>query len=249
MEAEHILGMRVDAVSYDGALRRILSWARIGGHRYVCAANVHMAMTSVDDPGFRDVVNAADMVVADGMPLVWMLRLMGLGYATRVRGPTLMLLTCEEAAKRGIPVGFFGGTRELVDGATLALHQKLPGLEIAYAHAPPFRALTSEEDATVVREICESGTGVLFVGLGCPKQERWMAAHRDQLPVVQIGVGAAFAFAAGSIREAPRILQNAGLEWTFRLAVEPRRLWKRYLLTNPRFLALAMLQLLRQRRG
>lgn len=244
METRQVLGMRVDATSYEHALSTIVSWAEAGTHRYVCAANVHMTMVAVDDPSFRAVVNGADLVTPDGMPLVWMLRLLGVRRPSRVRGPTIMRVVCEALQQRGISVGLYGGDEDLLSRAVAELHRKLPRLDVGYSHAPPFRPLSAEEDARVVADIKASGIGVLFVGLGCPKQERWMQSHVAELPVVQIGVGAAFALLAGRTSEAPGWMQAMGLEWTFRLIREPRRLWRRYLLLNPRFVALALLQLL-----
>lgn len=247
-EPRVILGMRVDATSYARAAERIVAWAGAGEARTVCVANVHMTMQCVDDGSFRELVNAADLVTPDGMPLVWMLRRLGIGEATRVYGPTLMLHVCEAAAREGVPIGLYGGTGDALAALGITLAERFPGLRIAYAWAPPFGPLTEREDARVVEAIRASGARILFVGLGCPKQERWMAAHKERLPLVQLGVGAAFAFHAGRVRQAPAWLQDRGLEWLFRLAVEPRRLWRRYLYNNPRFLVLAALQLLRRRR-
>lgn len=238
-----VLGMRVDAGSYPSTVERIIAWAADRQPHYVCVANVHMVMEAHDSPAFKQIVNGADMVTSDGMPLVFMLRRLGLPQAERVYGPTLTLHVCEAAAAQGVPVGFYGGTPEAIDGLQAELARRFPKLEICYAHSPPFRELTAEEDSRMVDAIVASGARLLFVGLGCPKQERWMAAHKDRLPLVQLGVGAAFAFHAGQVKQAPAWMQARGLEWLFRLAVEPRRLWKRYLYNNPRFLVLAAMQL------
>jgi N-acetylglucosaminyldiphosphoundecaprenol N-acetyl-beta-D-mannosaminyltransferase len=192
------------------------------------------------------MMEAADLVTPDGMPLVWGLRLLGVPDASRVYGPDLTLLVCEEAARQGIPVGFYGGHDDVLDDLTATLWRRWPELRVAYRWSPPFRALTDEEEARVTDELLRSGTRVLFVGLGSPKQERWMADHRH-LPVVMIGVGAAFDFLSGRKRQAPRALQGLGREWLHRLAHEPRRLWRRYLYRNPRFVALFAAQLLRER--
>ena len=256
--SRHVLGMRVDASTYVTAAERIVSWASPAEvepaapasprtrprPRYVCVANVHMTMEAFDDPSFRDIVNRADLVTSDGMPLVWMLKRLGLRQAERVYGPTLTLHVCEAAAEAGVPVGFYGGAPEAVEGLTAALARRFPDLDVRYAYSPPFRPLTEEEDDRIVADIIASGTRILFVGLGCPKQERWMAAHAQRLPLVQLGVGAAFDFHAGRVKQAPAWMQDRGLEWLFRLAVEPRRLWRRYLVHNPRFVFLAGLQLL-----
>jgi N-acetylglucosaminyldiphosphoundecaprenol N-acetyl-beta-D-mannosaminyltransferase len=207
-----------------------------------------MVMEAYDDPGFRRVVNAADLVTPDGMPLVWGLRLLGMHGQDRVYGPelTLRVLAATEAA--GVPVGFYGSAPEVLTRLLERVRRVYPRLEIAYAESPPFRSLSPKEDAEVVRKVNESGTRVLFVGLGCPKQERWMAAHRGRVRAVMLGVGAAFDFLAGTKPQAPRWMQNMGLEWLFRLLTEPRRLWRRYLIHNPRFALLFGLQLLGVRR-
>lgn len=243
----HVLGMRVDATSYADATSRVLAWAREGRSAYVCAANVHMVMEGHDDPAFRAVVNAADLVTPDGMPLVWSLRARGAAQA-RVYGPDLMLHVCEAAAREGIAVGLYGGEPGVMEQLRDTLPRRFAGLRIAYAYAPPFRDLSPAEDDAVVRDIEASGTCILFVALGCPKQERWMAAHRGRVHAAMLGVGAAFAFHAGRVRQAPAVLQRAGLEWLFRVAVEPRRLWKRALRHNPRFAVLAARELLGGRR-
>lgn len=236
-----MLGTRVDATSYEQATRRILEWAREGG-RYVCAANVHVVMEAHDDPSFQAAVNGASLVTPDGMPLVWALRLLGVPRQARVYGPTLMLRVCAAAAEQGVPVGFYGGRPEHLAPLVDRLGRRFSRLRIAYAEAPPFRPLSPEEDGAASRAISNSGARVLFVGLGCPAQERWMAAHQS-LPAVLLGVGAAFDFHSGRLRQAPPLLQRAGLEWAFRLATEPRRLWRRYLFHNPRYLALLARQL------
>jgi N-acetylglucosaminyldiphosphoundecaprenol N-acetyl-beta-D-mannosaminyltransferase len=231
-----ILGMRVDATTYDDAARQVIAWSAAHAGRYVCVANVHMVMEAWDDPDFREIVNDADLVTPDGMPLVWALRHLGAPAAVRVYGPTLTLHVCDLAAREGVPVGFYGGTPEAIAGLMRFARGRFPALHVAYAVSPPFRRLTTDEDYDTVAAIVTSGARVLFVGLGCPRQERWMAGHRDRLPLVQLGVGAAFDFHAGLVRQAPPALQRVGLEWAFRLAVEPRRLFWRYLRHNPRFL-------------
>ncbi len=248
MHHQQVLGMRVDATSYDDATHRIMAWARARESRYVCVANVHMVMEAYDTPDFRRIVNSADLVTPDGVPLVWVLRRLGARNQQRVYGPDLTLHVCEAAAREGMPVGFYGGHPGTLNALIHNLHCRIPSLRVAYAWSPPFRPLTAEEDATVVREINSSGVAILFVGLGCPKQERWMAAHKGKVQAVMLGVGAAFDFHAGRVPQAPPWMQRAGLEWLFRLAVEPRRLWRRYLKHNPRFVVLALLQLLGLRR-
>jgi N-acetylglucosaminyldiphosphoundecaprenol N-acetyl-beta-D-mannosaminyltransferase len=239
-----ILGMHVDATSYDSAVQSILTWARSGLSRYVCVANVHMVMESYDDPSFRTVINNADMVTPDGMPLVWMIRLMGGHNQERVFGSKLTLQICEAAARHGIPVGFFGSTPQINDKLLQNLMTRFLRLKVAYVYSPPFRPLTAEEDTEIVESINSSGAAILFVGLGCPKQERWIAEHKNRVNAVMLGVGAAFDFIAGTVRQAPPWMQRMGLEWLFRLILEPKRLCKRYMRHNPRFVAFAIFQLL-----
>jgi N-acetylglucosaminyldiphosphoundecaprenol N-acetyl-beta-D-mannosaminyltransferase len=236
LQSRHIVGMRVDGTSYDDAARRVVEWARRGESRYVCVASVNNVMHARDDARYMDIMNRADLVTPDGMPLVWGLRVLGVDHATRVYGPSLTPLVCERAAAAGIPVGFYGGTPEVLEQLHANLLRDYPNLDIAYSWPPPFRALTPEEEARVVRDINESGARIIFVGLGTPKQEQWMLAHQESLGAVMLGVGAAFDFLAGHKRQAPAWMQRRGLEWSYRLATEPRRLWRRYLFGNAQFL-------------
>jgi N-acetylglucosaminyldiphosphoundecaprenol N-acetyl-beta-D-mannosaminyltransferase len=176
-----------------------------------------------------------------------MLRALGLRRATRVYGPELTVWILQTAAESGIPVGFLGGTPEVLDRLIGVVRRRFPSLRIGFADAPPFREITPEEDRRITLAIQSSGVGVLFVGLGCPKQERWMRAHQGRVEAVMVGVGAAFDFLAGAKPQAPPWMQNGGLEWLFRLCSEPRRLWRRYLFNNPRFAVLAITQLIRER--
>jgi N-acetylglucosaminyldiphosphoundecaprenol N-acetyl-beta-D-mannosaminyltransferase len=239
-----IVGARTDATSYTDATTRVIGWATRGESRYVCVSNVHVTMEAYDSDEYRAIVNAADLVTPDGMPLVWALRLFGVADATRVYGPTLTLHVLRAAADAGIPVGFYGGSDPVLTRLVRECQRRFPGLKVAYAHAPPFRPLTADEDASVVHTINGSEARILFVGLGCPKQERWMASHKGAVNAVMLGVGAAFDFIAGAKWQAPHWMQQAGLEWLFRLATEPRRLWRRYLYHNPRFVVLLARQYL-----
>jgi N-acetylglucosaminyldiphosphoundecaprenol N-acetyl-beta-D-mannosaminyltransferase len=248
LQSRRILRTRVDATSYRHATGQVLDWAAAGESRYVCVATVNNLIEGCDDPGYNALMEAADLVTPDGMPLVWGLRLLGVPGASRVYGPDLTPLVCEEAARRGVPVGFYGGQDDVLDDLAASLTARYKGLRIAYRWSPPFRPLTAEEEAKVADDLVRSGTRVLFVGLGTPKQERWMADHKG-LPMVMLGVGAAFDFLSGRKRQAPRALQGLGLEWLYRLVHEPRRLWRRYLYRNPRFVALFAAQLLHQRQS
>jgi N-acetylglucosaminyldiphosphoundecaprenol N-acetyl-beta-D-mannosaminyltransferase len=239
-----ILGMRLDATSYPDAAERILGWARAGESRYLCAASVNNVMEAHDSRAFLRIMNDADLVTPDGMPLVWGLRMLGAREATRVYGPDLTPVVLAVAQRERLPVGFFGAKQRTLESLVAVVRRRYPTLEIAYACAPPFRPLSASEDAAMVGAIRASGARILFVGLSTPKQERWMAAHRGSIPTVMLGVGAAFDFLAGVKPQAPAWMQAAGLEWLFRLATEPRRLFWRYLKHNPRFAALFAWQLL-----
>ena len=244
IDSGHILGMRVHATSYTHALNTILEWTNAGESRYVCASTVHMVMEAHDSEEFRKIVNSADLATPDGMPLVWTLKYF-LGYPeqTRVYGPDLTLLVFEAAAARSIPIGFFGAQPDVLQRMISNAKSRYPGLTVVYDESPPFRPLTEEDHAKTIAAIRESGAKILFVGLGCPKQERWMHEMRGRIPAVMLGVGAAFDFVAGTTRQAPRWMMNSGLEWFFRVLIEPRRLWKRYFILNPRFVSLLLMQL------
>lgn len=203
---------------------------------YVCAANVHMCMESYDDPAFRDVVNNATLVIPDGKPLYWWMKSFGEADASQVRGPDLFIALCEEAEKQGISIALYGGAENTIKHLEAFLCEKYPGLNIAAAISPPFRVLTKDEESSIVNDLNGSGARIVFVALGCPKQEKWMAAHKSVVNPVMIGVGAAFDFYGGTVSVAPEWMRNAGLEWLHRFASEPRRLWKRYLWNNPRFI-------------
>ncbi len=239
----YILGTRVDLISLKEATARVIAWASQGESRYVCAANVHMVMEAYDSPKFRAVVNQADLVTSDGMPLVWVLHRLGARMQERVYGPDLTLEIVQAAAHRDIPVGLYGGTPQASERLAQNIRKRYPGIRILYRYSPPFRPLTPEEDAEVVEEINRSKARILFVGLGCPKQERWMAEHKGRIQAVMLGVGAAFDLHAGLKPRAPARMQRAGLEWLFRLLIEPRRLWMRYMYHNSRFVLLMLSRL------
>jgi N-acetylglucosaminyldiphosphoundecaprenol N-acetyl-beta-D-mannosaminyltransferase len=218
---------------------------------YVCVCNVHTVMASGEDPELRAALGGSDINVPDGQPLVWAINALGHSLAGRVYGPELMSRACERAAVAGHRFYLYGGRNQgaLVQLA-LNLRQRHPGVKIVGGYSPPHRPLTPEEQEGVAEEINNSRADVVWVGIGVPKQEKWMAQMRPRLGApLLIGVGAAFDFHAGLVPQAPNWLQEAGLEWAYRLAHEPRRLWRRYLRYNPRFLASFTRQLLEHRRG
>ncbi|MCL4472132.1 MAG: WecB/TagA/CpsF family glycosyltransferase [Sulfuricella sp.] len=238
-----VLGASIDAVAWDEALVRIQGWAARRESRYVCICNVHSVITASQDAEFSRVVNEADMATPDGAPVAWMLRRLGFADQPRISGPDLMWALCERCAAENLAVFFYGSTETTLRLLEKRLCAAFPGLQVAM-ESPPFRALTAEEDAAAVDRINASGVGFVFVGLGCPKQELWMAEHRGRVNAVMIGVGAAFDFHAGKVTRAPRWMRDNGLEWLHRLASEPGRLWKRYLVTNTLFILGAARQLL-----
>jgi N-acetylglucosaminyldiphosphoundecaprenol N-acetyl-beta-D-mannosaminyltransferase len=246
-EHRTILGLRIDVTSYPDATEGVLAWAGRGESRYVCCGTVNNVMEARRSPDYRVVMDQADLVTSDGMPLVWMLRWLGTRSATRVYGPDLMGLLLKASEDAGIQVGFYGGTDAVLARLVTTVKQLFTDLKVVYAEAPPFRAPTPEEDRRTTQAIQDAGVRILFVGLGSPKQDRWMHAHKDRVQAVMLGVGQAFDLLSGAKPQAPRWMQSRGLEWTFRLATEPRRLWRRYLSQNPKFVFLALAQLLRAR--
>jgi N-acetylglucosaminyldiphosphoundecaprenol N-acetyl-beta-D-mannosaminyltransferase len=241
-----LLGVLVRSLGSQDVNRRILVWAAGPPRsRYVCFSPADHFPRGRDEPAFARALAGADLVVPDGMGVVWAMRLLGCRQAQRVYGPDTTLLVLDAAAHRGIAVGFYGGAPATLERLVEAVRTRFPGIQIAYAWSPPFRPLTSQEDEEVVGAINASGARILFVGLGTPKQEYWMAAHRGRVQAVMLGVGAAFDFIAGAKPQAPRWMMRLGLEWLFRLCTEPRRLWRRYLINNPRFVVLVAGQLLR----
>ena len=239
-----VIGSRIDATSYADACDRIQHWAQTQQSCYVVAANVHVVMTAHWHPHFRAILENAALVTPDGMPLVWALRLLGIPDQTRVYGPDLMLAWCDRAAQLGLPIYLYGGTESGLEKLVYNLTQQFPNLAIAGYHSPPFRTLSPAEEQADIERIHASGAPVVFIGLGCPKQEEWMARQQGKLQAVMIGVGAAFSFHSGEVSQAPRWMMKSGLEWLYRLAMEPGRLWKRYLVNNPAFIVLFSWQLI-----
>lgn len=242
-----VIGVPIDALTWQQARQRLMSWALSRESRYVCICNVHSVVTALQQPAYFRVVEQADMATPDGAPVAWSLRWAGFAKQPRVNGPDLMWKLCEDAARQGIGIGIYGSTTATLDLLRPALAQAFPTLRLDYCVSPPFRQLTSEEDEAVCREINASGVGLLFVGLGCPKQETWMADHRGRVNAVMLGVGAAFDYHAGTISRAPELMRAAGLEWLHRLLSEPRRLWRRYLVTNSIFIVKTLQELARRR--
>jgi N-acetylglucosaminyldiphosphoundecaprenol N-acetyl-beta-D-mannosaminyltransferase len=244
-----VLGVPLALTDYEGTLDWIDATVARGGGGYVCASATHLVMAAQDDPELRAAVLGSDLVVPDGQPLVWALNLLGHDLADRVYGPELMDRACKRGARTGRRMYLYGGRSH---GALVQLTRNLRlrhlGLKIVGGYAPPFRELTEAEKTAVAGDIARSGAEIVWVGIGVPKQEKWMADMSARLQgCVQVGVGAAFDFHGGLIPQAPGWMQRRGLEWVFRLAHEPRRLWRRYLRYNPRFVVGFARQWARQR--
>ena len=241
----NVAGVRVDAVDYEAAVERIAVAARAGRPYSVAAVSVHGVMTSVFDKTHRYRLNKLDLLTPDGQPVRWALNLIhGAKLRDRVYGPQLTLEVCRRAAEDGMPIFILGAYESLLSDLTTRLTEKLPTLQIAGCRPARYESLTLEEQSALVHEIRASGAKILLVGLGCPKQEVFVYEMRDALSMPVLAVGAALNFHAGHLPQAPPLMQRWGLEWAFRLAHEPRRLWRRYLLVNPLYLGLFALQVL-----
>jgi N-acetylglucosaminyldiphosphoundecaprenol N-acetyl-beta-D-mannosaminyltransferase len=193
---------------------------------------------------FASLLKAADLTTPDGMPLVWMLRLLGISHQERVAGPDVLTRLCQMAPANGVSLFFLGSHSRILNRMQERLEREFPDLTIAGIEPLPFRPMTAQEDEEIIQKLNSSGAGIVLVSLGCPKQERWIAEHRDKVNMVMIGVGGAFPVFAGVHRRAPLLVQQLGLEWLYRLIQEPKRLWKRYVDTIPIFIWLAIKQLL-----
>lgn len=239
----NLLGVLIDAVDYEAAVSRIVTAAERHEPLGVSALAVHGVMTGVLDAVHRFRLNRLDLVTPDGHPVRWGLNLLhGVDLPDRVYGPTLMARVCEAAADRRLPIFLFGGTTDMLERLQQRLTDRFPGLIVAGTRPSLFRRLTPAEHAATLKAIADSGAALTFVGIGCPRQEVWTYEARARLTHPVIAVGAAFAFHAGTLRQAPPILADRGLEWLFRLMTEPRRLWRRYLFLNPAYLTLLAMQ-------
>lgn len=239
-----ILGCFINADSWDETINRIHQWSAAHESRYVCICNVHSVITAQHNKPFFHALTNADMATPDGMPISWMLRQMGFPNQRRINGPDLMWNYCAFAESKRESIFLYGSTKQTLNNLQLRLHISYPKLRIAGIYSPPFRALSEEEENSITSMINNSGANVVFVSLGCPKQELWMATQRGKINAVMIGIGAAFDYHAGTINRAPLWMQERGLEWLHRLYSEPHRLWKRYMVTNSIFIVLAGWQLM-----
>lgn len=239
-----VLGVGVSAVDMNGALDEIARWIDTGEHHYVCVTGVHGVMESQSDPELMDIHNRSGMTVPDGMPMVWAGKHVGFDHMDRVSGPDLMPLVCERGVAGGWSHFFYGGAEGTPELLAAKLGERYPGMTVAGTYSPPFRPLTDVEETDIATMINDSGADIVWVGLSTPKQERWMSAMAGRLDAAAVlGVGAAFDFHSGGLKRAPMWMQRSGLEWLYRMVKEPRRLARRYLTNNPRF----VWQILRRR--
>lgn len=231
-----VLGVGISAIDMDVAVDEIGRWINAREKHYVCVTNVHVVMECQRDAELKRIHNDSGLTTPDGMPIVWAAHRAGANHVRRVYGPDLMLRLCEQAATYGWTSYFYGARPGVAERLAARLTARFPGLRVVGLELPPFRPLTDEEDAAAVRRINAAQPDLVWVGLGAPRQEHWMAAHTGRLNApVLLGVGAAFDMHAGMLAQAPPWMQRSGLEWAYRLYREPRRLWRRYLSTNPRF--------------
>jgi len=243
-----VLGVGISSVNMPLAVARIQEWIASHSQQYVCITGVHGVIESQWDPKLKAIHNAAGMVTPDGMPMVWINHLRGFDHVQRVYGPDLMLAMCQESLSRGYKHFFYGGGDGVAELLKERLTARFPGLQVVGTYCPPFRKMSDDEDRQLIERIAQSGADIVWVGLSTPKQEYWMSEHLGRIAApVMIGVGAAFDFHAGLKRQAPLWMQRSGLEWFYRLATEPRRLWKRYLRNNPLFVWYVLLQWLKVR--
>lgn len=241
--AINVLGVSVDALNMQDALQFIDRAIATNSQTYICVTGVHGIMESQADAELRNIHNRAGLVVPDGMPLVWLGRLQGHSEMDRVYGPDLLLELCQHSITRGYRHFFYGGGESVAEDLAQQLQRRFPGLQVSGTLSPPFRPLTQDEELDLFARVSDGRTDIVWIGLSTPKQERFMASVVGRMPAhVMIGVGAAFDFHSGRKRQAPYWMQRSGLEWLFRLASEPGRLWKRYLTNNPRFVVSVIAQ-------
>jgi exopolysaccharide biosynthesis WecB/TagA/CpsF family protein len=245
-----VLGVNVSRVDYESAVAAIICAAREQRSFGATALAVHGVMEAYRDGSFAEILNRLHLITPDGQPVRWAMNLLGAReLKDRVYGPTLMLKVCEQAASNQLPIFLFGSTKAVLDQLSANLQTKFPGLVVAGVQPDRFREASADEDELDIATINQSGARIVLVGRGCPRQEKWVAAHIGRIPAAMIAVGAAFDFHAGTLPQAPKILQDYGLEWTFRLVNEPKRLWRRYLILNPLFILNFSQQLLRSKVG
>jgi N-acetylglucosaminyldiphosphoundecaprenol N-acetyl-beta-D-mannosaminyltransferase len=244
LQTQDLILTPISTLSFKDQINLIIDWARKNQSKMICVANVHMLIEAWKNPDFASILRDTDLATPDGMPLVWMLKLLGCRQAERVAGMDIFRAICRQAEIEYLSIFLLGSLPEILDKISHRLSIEFPNLKIAGSESPLFRPLPSEPDMDMVQTINASGAKILFIALGCPKQELWMAQHRGKIQAVMIGVGGVFPVYAGAIKETPRFMQRNGLEWLFRFSQEPKRLWKRYATTIPVFIWLMLKQVI-----
>jgi N-acetylglucosaminyldiphosphoundecaprenol N-acetyl-beta-D-mannosaminyltransferase len=240
MQSKKLISLQISLGSYASFVDKLIALATTRQSDYICVANVHMLVEAYHSPAFADIVNQATLVTPDGKPLTWALKILYGIHQERVAGMDLLPDLLAAAETKKIPVGFYGGTEALLQKTDEQLKIKFPNLSIAKMYSPPFRPLNPDEENSVIQMLNDSGAAIIFVALGCPKQEKWMASMYGKINAVMIGIGGALPVLAGLQKRAPRWMQHVGLEWLYRLGQEPGRLLKRYASTNSLFIYLVM---------
>lgn len=241
---KNIISVPVTTLGFDPLISLIGEWGQQRKSKYVCVANVHMLIEAYKNPAFCKILENADLVTPDGMPLVWMLKLFGVKKPNRIAGMDILLALCKYSAENKINLFFVGSTDKILQKIQSRIELEFPKVTIVGMESLPFKPVTELKNKDLIERINKSQANIILVALGCPKQEQWMAMHKGQIKGVMIGLGAAFEVFAGEKKWAPLWIRQAGLEWLFRLVQEPRRLWKRYLYTNSFFIYLIIKQFL-----
>jgi len=244
-QGHKVLGTFIDALNWSQTIEQITSWGESRQSKTVCLCNVHSSVTARSDSNLSAALAKSDMVLPDGSPVAWMLRKKGYKKQTRIAGPDLMEKLCANLETSNVGIFLFGASEQTLQKLLENLKTRFPRLDIKGSLSPKYGNWSPEEETAYIDKINQSSAGIIFIGLGCPKQEVWMTKNKDKIQGVMLGVGAAFDFHAGTIKRAPDYMQKAGLEWLHRLLSEPGRLWKRYFITNTQFIYFATKELIK----
>jgi N-acetylglucosaminyldiphosphoundecaprenol N-acetyl-beta-D-mannosaminyltransferase len=249
LSRRRVISLDLTTNTYNNVQEEILTRARKGMHGMICFANAHMAIEAQQKPAVAQAMSKADWIVTDGVPLIWALKSLYGIQQERIAGMDMMPSLLSQAARENLPVFLFGSTPDMLERFVAVCEERFPGLTIAGVVSPPFRPATDEEDAQIARQITDSGARLVFVALGCPKQELWMARMRERIPAVLLGIGGALPLLVGETKRAPLWIRQMGMEWMFRLMQEPQRLLKRYVTTNSQYIWYLSRQFLAQKRN
>jgi N-acetylglucosaminyldiphosphoundecaprenol N-acetyl-beta-D-mannosaminyltransferase len=249
LSRRRVISLDLTTNTYNNVQEEILTRARKAMYGMICFANAHMAIEAQQKPAVAQAMSKADWIVTDGVPLIWALKSLYGIQQERIAGMDMMPSLLSQAARENLPVFLFGSTPDMLERFVAVCEERFPGLTIAGVVSPPFRPATDEEDAQIARQITDSGARLVFVALGCPKQELWMARMRERIPAVLLGIGGALPLLVGETKRAPLWIRQMGMEWMFRLMQEPQRLLKRYVTTNSQYIWYLSRQFLAQKRN